>query len=124
AYSTRTDAGSASFPTRRSSDLVSSLTVTYGTVSNSQGYQLDASTSSIDFFPVKASSITTSNALNTLSFNLGTLNPDTTYFVRIGALYNGATTYNMVTQPSTSTLTNLISPSVLSDIGRASCGDR
>src|ERR1019366_8658311 len=55
---------------------------------------------------------TKSNALNTLVFNVGTLNPDTTYFIRIGALYNGATTYNL-TQPSTSTLTNLLSPSVL-----------
>src|SRR5439155_25070617 len=83
ANSTRTDAGSAPGAPSFVAVYVSSLTVTYGTVTNSQGYQLDASTSSTDFFPVKASSITTSNALKTLSFNFGTLNPDTTYYVSI-----------------------------------------
>src|ERR1019366_10246047 len=39
--------------------------------------------------------------------------PDTTYYLKVGALYNGATTYSG-TQPSTSTLTNFLSPSVLS----------
>src|SRR5262249_55168595 len=36
----------------------------------------------------------------------GVLNPNTTYFVRVGALYNGATTYSTVL--ATATLTTLI----------------
>src|ERR1019366_8697186 len=36
-----------------------------------------------------------------------------TYFLKVGSVFNGATSYS-VTQPSTSTLTNFLSPSVLS----------
>src|SRR5262249_40372942 len=113
ALTTRTDSGGAPGTPSFVAVYISSLSVTYGTVTNGQGYELDASTSGADFYPVAASTVTTDNSRNSLSFNFGTLNPDTTYFVRIGALYNGATTYN-ATQPSTSTLTNVISPSVLS----------
>ena len=38
----------------------------------------------------------------------GTLNPDTTYYVRAGALWSGTTSYANTVPASTSTLTNLI----------------
>src|SRR6202007_905499 len=72
---------------------VSSLTVSYTTAAGSQGYELDASTAS-SFTGTVISSSTTSGSLGTLSFNFGSLNPDTTYFIRIGSIVSGATTYN------------------------------
>src|SRR6185312_16226285 len=81
---------------------LTSMTVTYATVGNSMGYELDASTMST-FAPVTTSSTTTDHTLGTLAFNVGTLDPNTTYYVRIGALYNGATNYSL-SNPSTSTL--------------------
>src|SRR6185312_3171160 len=81
---------------------LTSMTVTYATVGNSMGYELDASTMST-FAPVTTSSTTTDHTLGTLAFNVGTLDPNTTYYVRIGALYNGATNYSL-SDPSTSTL--------------------
>jgi hypothetical protein len=93
---------------------VSSLTVTWGSVTSFSGYSLEASTGAWpNTFTGNVSSVTTNGSATTLTFNLGTLNPDTTYFIRVGSLWNGATTYS-ATQPSTSTLTNLINPSVLS----------
>src|SRR5208283_904701 len=50
----------------------------------------------------------------TLTFNYGTLNPNTTYYIRVGSLWNGSTDYALTAPQSTSTLTNLINPSVLS----------
>src|SRR5437879_12294812 len=47
-----------------------------------------------------ATTFTVSSAAN--------LAPDTTYFVRIGALYNGATTYIATVPSSTSTLASLV----------------
>src|SRR5262249_15983224 len=41
------------------------------------------------------------------------LSPDTTYFLKVGSLWNGATSYANTVPSSTSTLTNLISPSTL-----------
>ena len=56
-----------------------------------------------------ASTITTNTSALTLTFNNGQLMANTTYFVRIGALYNGTTTYINTVPSSTSTLTSLIS---------------
>jgi hypothetical protein len=89
---------------------LSTLTVTYSTAAtaNSQGYELDASTSNT-FLGTVYSTSTTSPSLNTLTVSSATnLAPNTTYFVRIGALYNGTTNYNG-TYPSTSTLASLLS---------------
>src|SRR5205823_8703691 len=72
-----------------------------------------------------ASTLTVSSAAN--------LAPDTTYFVRIGALYNGATTYINTVPISTSTLASLVTNSQVyqvfatsrSDerrVGKAGCG--
>src|ERR1019366_645271 len=53
-----------------------------------------------------ASSITTNNALSTLTFYSGALNPNTTYFVRVGSLFGGTTSYAPTSPISTSTLTS------------------
>src|SRR5206468_6559141 len=62
------------------------------------------------------------SSATTFTFNLGTLTPDTTYFVRVGALFSEATSYANTVPQSTSTLANLLS-NVLK-IGRASCRER
>ena len=53
------------------------------------------------------SSVTTDGTVATLSYDPGDLAANTTYFMRIGALYNGATTYINTVPSSTSTLTSL-----------------
>src|SRR2546429_235805 len=106
-----TNAGLAPSPVNISNVYVTSITVNYGTVGGSVGYELDASTTNFNGTGVVLSSITTNNALASLT--VLALSPDTTYFLKVGSLWNSATTYTG-TQPTTSTLTNLISPSVLS----------
>jgi len=93
---------------------VSSLTVTWTIAEDvTGGYSLEASTAS-DFSGTLYSSTTADNFLSTMTFNLGTLAPDTTYFVRIGGLNGGTTSYAPTAPASTSTLTNLLSPTLLS----------
>jgi len=106
--------GSPAATPRITQVYVSSLTVTWGTIVESEGYSVDASTAS-DFTGSIVSSMTLDALRSTMTFNFGTLNPDTTYFVRVGAFFSGGTTtYALTVPPSTSTLTNLINPSVLS----------
>src|SRR5205807_7880741 len=53
--------------------------------------------------------VTTNTSATTLTVSsAANLAPDTTYFVRIGALYNGATTYIATVPSSTSTLASLV----------------
>jgi len=78
--------------------------VAYVTTSQSQGYELDASTAS-DFTGTLISSITPSAALGTLT-TPATLTVNTTYYLRVGALASGTTYYG--SSLSTSTLTNLV----------------
>ena len=61
-----------------------------------------------DFSATVISSVTTDGTLATLSYNPGDLAANTTYFVRIGALYGGATSYINTVPSSTSTLTSPI----------------
>src|ERR1019366_543456 len=87
---------------------VSSLTVNYGTISGNSGYVLTAYSDSGYVTPVK-SSVTYSVSLSTLSFNVGDLQPNTTYWLRVGSLWSdGTTSYADTVPPSTSTLTNPI----------------
>src|SRR5439155_13130367 len=90
---------------------VSSLTVVWtASPQTVTGYDIETSTGAWpNSFSGNVSSVTTNTAATTLTFNLGTLIPDTTYFVRVGALFSGATTYANTTPASTSTLTNLLS---------------
>src|SRR4029077_17567072 len=101
--STMTTAGVAPSPVTIAAVYITSITVNYGTVGGSNGYELDASTSNF-LGGVVLSSITTSSSLASLT--VLALSPDTTYFLKVGALYNGATTYSSTL--STSTLTNFI----------------
>src|SRR5437773_4231397 len=109
--STRTDAGPAPSPVNISNVYITSITVNYGTVGGSGGYELDASSTNF-VGGVTLSSITTTGSLASLT--VLALNPDTTYFLKVGSLWNGATSYTLSAPSSTSTLTNLISPSQLS----------
>src|SRR4029077_2551583 len=88
-----------------------SITITYGTVGGSQGYELDASSTNFDGTGVILSSITSNSALGGLTVQA--LTRDTTYLLKVGSIFGAATSYS-TTQPSTSTLTNFLNPSVLS----------
>src|SRR6185295_17907934 len=70
------------------------------------GYILQADTNGSFTSPI--SSITYVVNASSLAFDFGTLAPNTTYFGRVGALYDGATTYAPTVPASTSTLTSLI----------------
>jgi len=88
---------------------VSSLTLQWGAVHSLSGYSLEASTAS-DFTGTIFSSVTVSTGANVLTVGTASpLTPDTTYYVRVGALYNGTTSYASMTPSSTSTLTSPIS---------------
>ena len=86
---------------------ISSLTVAWGTAAGATGYTMDASTAA-NFTGTVISSVTNSVSITTLTFNSGQLSPNTTYFVRVGSLSGGATSYANTTPASTSTLTSLI----------------
>src|SRR5262249_2287737 len=88
------------------------MSVTWGSVSSYSGYTMQASTSSNFSGPI-ASSNTTIGTLTGLTFNSGDLVSNTTYYVRVGSLWNGTTAYSPTVPQSSSTLTNyLISPQV------------
>ena len=108
--STQTSAGAAPGGVNLSAVYVTSATLSWTTVGGSGGYEVDASSTQF-FGGVVLSTVTINNASTSLTV-LG-LDPDTTYYFNIGALWNGTTTYSG-TQPSTSTWTNLLNPSVAS----------
>src|SRR4029077_12053458 len=109
--STLTNAGAAPTAVTLNAVYITSITINYGTVGGATGYELDASSTNFNGTGVILSSITAVNGLGSLTVQA--LNPDTTYFLKVGSLWSGATIYSG-TQPSTSTLTNFLSPSVLS----------
>ena len=86
---------------------ISSATLGWYAVPGASGYELDAS--SMDFASgVVQSSITYDASFSTLT--VFGLTPNTTYWFKVGSLWNGATSY-IVTHPSTSTWTsNLLNP--------------
>ena len=77
----------------------------FGTMAGNY-YVLEAATDSGFTSPI--SSVTTNVNATNLAFNADDLTPNTTYWVRVGALYYGATTYAATTPISTATLTDLI----------------
>src|SRR5262249_46537727 len=90
--------------------FVTSMTVTWTPVPSDSGYSLEAYTDA-GFTSFAASSVTTSGTLGSLTVT--GLGADTTYYLRVGSLWNGTTNYAPSVPASTSTLTNLLSPSVL-----------
>ena len=104
---TRTIEGPAVSKPLITSAFVSTLTATWTPAPNTTGYDVEASTMA-NFTGTIISSVTTNTLAATLSYNPGDLAANTTYFVRIGALYNGTTIYINTVPSSTSTLTSPI----------------
>src|SRR5262249_42748454 len=109
--STLTSMGSNPSPANITAVYVSSVAVNYTTIGGAQGYELDASSTNFNGTGVILSSVTTLGSVSSLIVQ--NLNPDTTYSLKIGSLFNVGTNYSLATPVSTSTLTNLLSPSVL-----------
>src|SRR5437868_2174226 len=86
--STLTSAGAAPSPVTLANVYITSITVTYGTVAGSNGYELDASSTNFAG-GVTLSSATTVNGLGSLTV-MGLI-PDTTYYLKVGSLWNSAT---------------------------------
>ena len=107
---TQTLAGRAVGSPVISSVYISTLTATWTAAPDPvTGYDVEASTMSVFTAGTVASTVTTNISALTLTFNNGQLVANTTYFVRVGALYNGATTYINTVPNSTSTLTSQLS---------------
>src|SRR6185436_7042620 len=105
--STRTLVGGAPVPTI-TGVYITTMSVTWPSVASYAGYSLEASTSS-DFSPIAASSVTSIGTLTGLTFNSGDLAGNTTYYVRVGSLWTGTTNYSSTL--STSTLASLVTGS-------------
>ena len=105
---TQTTAGRAVGNPQITSVYITTMTATWTAAPDPvTGYDVEASTAS-DFTGTLVATITTNTSALTLTFNNGQLLANTTYFARVGALYNGATTYLNTVPTSTSTLTSLI----------------
>ncbi|PCI36618.1 MAG: hypothetical protein COB53_08925, partial [Elusimicrobia bacterium] len=78
-----------------------SMTVTWGAVGSDEGYILHASTAS-DFSGTLLSS--SSLSPNTAGLSIPGMQLNTTYYLRAGAIWNGATVYALTTPKSTATL--------------------
>lgn len=76
-------------------DAVWSSSATLSYVPNTAAQRHVAEASVYRYFAVVAASTSTpSTALSSLSFPQGALDPNTTYYFRVGALYNGTTIYS------------------------------
>src|SRR5207302_3717580 len=84
------------------------ITATWTTVPNVTGYDVEASTMANFTGTIFSTATTNTSAITLTVSSAANLAPDTTYFVRIGALYNGATTYIATVPSSTSTLASLV----------------
>jgi len=83
-----------------------------GSVVSYSGYSLEASTAN-DFTGTLITSTTPNGSLTGLTFNANDLVANTTYYLRVGSLWNGTTAYADTTPASTSTLASLLSGSSL-----------
>src|SRR5262249_43950595 len=104
AGSTRTLPGNAPVPTI-TSVYITTMSVTWASVNSYAGYSLEASTDSL-FTGTIISSVTPIGTATGLTFNSGQLVGNTTYYVRVGSLWNGTTNYSSTL--STSTLASLL----------------
>src|SRR6185295_15553965 len=107
AGSTRTLPGPAPAPTI-TSVYITTMRVTWPSVTSNTGYSLEASTDT-NFTGAIISSVTSIGTLTGLTFNANSLAGNTTYYVRVGSLWNGTTNYSSTL--STSTLTSLLTGS-------------
>src|SRR5205807_932128 len=106
--STRTNSGWAVGSPAISAVYLSTITATWTTVPNVTGYDVEASTMSNFTGTIFTTATTNTSAITLTVSSAANLAPDTTYFIRIGALYNGATTYIATVPSSTSTLASLV----------------
>ena len=98
---------------------VSSFTVTWSTPAYSTGYEVDASTAS-DFTGVVMSTITSVGALTSLVVDsMTSLSPNTTYFIQVGNIANGTTSYASPAL-STSTLASPLNNILLYQVNQTS----
>lgn len=81
----------------------SSITVTWGDVNPTVGYVLEASTAPDFTAPIYSSSTVSAGPF---SLSVQSLALNTTYYLRVGAVRGGTTSYALTTPISTSTLTN------------------
>lgn len=123
AGSTLTGVGPPPISPQVSAVYFSSVAVSWGSVNALDGYELDASTT-ISFSGTLLSSITIDGAATSLA--LTGLGSNTTYYLRVGSLWNGAANYAQPIPASTSTLaafplalapTNISSTSVTANWG-------
>src|SRR5437773_1776245 len=84
------------------------MSVTWTSVSSYSGYSLEASTAN-NFTGTIISSVTPVGTLTGLTFNNNSLAGNSTYYVRVGSLWNGTTNYSSTL--STSTLASLVTGS-------------
>jgi hypothetical protein len=103
--STQTLAGGPPVTPHLTGVFISSMAVSWTDTTDTSGYDIEASLT--DFGGLVASSSTADVARSSLTFNAGTLSANTTYFVRVGALFNGATVY-ATPSVSSATLTDFI----------------
>src|SRR5438132_8134173 len=88
--STRTTSGGAVGSPAISAVYLSTITATWTTVPNVTGYDVEVSTMSNFTGTIFSTATTNTSAITLTVSSAANLAPDTTYFVRIGALYNGA----------------------------------
>lgn len=87
----------------------SSMTLQWGPMSATGGFQADASTAS-DFTGTLYSSVTANGGSTTLAVGTSVaLSANTTYYLRVGAIFSGTTYYANSVPASTSTLANAVS---------------
>src|SRR3954465_5294582 len=101
-----TIAGAAPVPTI-SQVYITSITVQWPDVANNTGYVMEAY-DDLGYTNLVTSSATANGNAVTLTVNATSLAANTTYWIKVGALYNGATSYAFTTPASTSTLTSFI----------------
>src|SRR5206468_9135286 len=85
------DAGAAPSQATIGAVYITSITVNYTTVSGSGGYELDASSTNFNGTGVVLSSIRSEE--RRVGKEGRGRKPDTTYLLKAGSLWNGATTY-------------------------------
>ena len=97
AAATRTTTGAAPLNPVVTAVYLSSVSVAWGQVGAQDGYVVEASTAS-DFTAVRTS-VTPNGLAGALS--VLSLDPNTTYYLRVGSIVNGATNYTLTAPAST-----------------------
>ncbi|MBI4656868.1 MAG: fibronectin type III domain-containing protein, partial [Elusimicrobia bacterium] len=92
--------GSSPYNPEISAVFMSSMTMTWTSVSSDDGYLVEASTA-LDFTGTLSSSKTVNGLLETLTVNEPSLYTNTTYYLRVGSLWGETTSYAATQSAST-----------------------